>query len=237
MTLANQNLMYIGKGGYYESEIQMYAAVTALSGQVMYQLDDSFKSRTGDIALPELLKQHTYHQSVIPLPSGRYKLRLLLKDVNSGKLGTRESSFWIPQEKDGALNTSSLICADVIQPATEDLRGTEFVLGPLKVIPNVKAAFQRRHRLGLYLEVYDLDLDVASGKPSIEVSYVLESPDGSRIPIGPEFESRFPEGHTMAISKAIPLSNVVPGKYRAAVRITDLISGRVCTLESQIEVL
>ena len=237
VTIQNADLMYLGKDDYYESEIQMYASILNISGEMVYQLDDSFKSVSGNYTLAELLKQRTYHQAVIPLPPGRYKLRLLLKDVNSGKMGTRESSFWIPQEKDGALNTSSLICADVIQPATEDLRGTEFVLGPLKVIPNVKGAFQRRHSLGLYLEVYDLDLDAASGKPSVEVSYVLESLDGARISIGPEFESRFPEGHTMAISKAIPLSNVLPGKYRAAVRITDLISGRVCTLEGQIEVL
>ncbi len=237
ITIPNENLMYIGKEGYFESEIQMYASVISISGEVVYQLDDSFKSTSGDYTLAELLKQRTYHQAIIPLPAGRYKLRLLLKDVNSGKLGTQELSFWIPQTKEGALNTSSLICADVIQPAPENSRGQEFVLGPMKVIPNLKASYQRRHHLGLYLEVYDLDLDTTTGKPSVEVSYMLEGPDGKQVQIGPESESRFPEGHTIAISKGIPLSSLAPGKYRIAVRISDLISQRTCTLESQIEVL
>jgi hypothetical protein len=237
VTIPNVNLMYQGKDGYYESEIQMYASILSLSGETVYQLDDSFKSVSGNYTLAELLKQRTYHQAIIPLPAGRYMLRLLLKDVNSGKMGSQESSFWIPQSREGALNTSSLICADVIQPAPENSRGQEFVLGPMKVVPNLKATYQRRHSLGLYLEVYDLDLDAATGKPSVDISYTLEGPDGNPVQVGPESESRFPEGHTIAISKGIPLSGFAAGKYRIAVRISDLISQRTCTLESQIEVL
>ena len=237
VTLPNNSLMFIGKEGYFEAELQMYTAVTSITGQMVYQVDDSFKARSGDFTLPELLQQRTYHQCIIPLPAGRYKLRILLKDVNSGKTGIQESSFWIPQASEGALNTSSLICADVIQPASGNSRGEEFVLGPLKVIPNVEASYQRRYRLGLYLEVYDLALDTTTEKPSVEVSYLLEASDGTKIPIGPEFESRFPEGHTMAIAKGIPLSNLAPGKYRVAVRISDTITQRACTLETQIQVL
>ncbi len=237
VTVPNDHLMYMGAGGYFEAEIQLYAAVTSISGETVYQLDDSFKSRTGDIKLPDLLKQRSYHQVIIPLPPGRYKLSLLLKDVSSGKMGSQVSSFWIPPVSEGGLNTSSLICADVIQPAPENSRGEQFVLGPLKVIPNLNASYPRKYRLGLYLEVYDLDVDGVTGKSSVEVSYLLEAPDGTRIPVGAESESHFPQGHTMAISKGIPLTDLAPGKYRVAVRITDLISKRICTLESQIEIL
>ncbi len=236
ITIPNASLMYMGAGGYFESEIQMYAAVTSITGETVYQVDDSFKSRTGTLKLPELLKQNTYHQVLIPIHSGRYKLNLLVKDVNSGKMGSRESSFWIPAVREDGLNTSSLICADVIQPAPENSRGEQFVLGPVKVVPNLKATFPRNYRLGLYLEVYDLDLDSATGKPSVEVSYLLEAADGTRIPIGPESESHFPQGHTVAITKGIPLTDLAPGKYRIAVRVFDLISNRICTLETQIEV-
>jgi len=237
VTVSNDHLMYMGAGGYFESEIQLYAAVTNISGEAVYQLDDSFKSRTGDLKLPDLLKQRTYHQVIIPLPPGRYMLHLLLKDVNSGKMGSQVSSFWIPPVSARGLNTSSLICADVIQPAPESSRGEPFVLGPVKLIPNLNATFPRKYRLGLYLEVYDLDVDGVTGKPSVEVSYLLEAPDGTRIPVGAESESHFPQGHTMAISKGIPLTDLAPGKYRVVVRITDLISKRICTLESQIEIL
>jgi GWxTD domain-containing protein len=237
VTIPNNRLMYMGVGGYFESEIQLYASVTNTSGETVYQLDDSFKSQTtGNVKLPELLKQRTYHQVIIPLPPGRYKLSLLIKDVNSEKMGSQESSFWIPPVSEEGLNTSSLICADVIQPAPENSRGEPFVLGPVKLIPNLNATYPRKYRLGLYLEVYDLDLDRVTGKPSVEVSYLLEGPDRTRIPVGPEYESQFPQGHTMGISKGIPLANLAPGKYRVAVRITDLISQRTCTLESQIEI-
>jgi hypothetical protein len=151
-------------------------------------------------------------------------------------MGSKETSFWLPAPGDGAINTSSLICADVIQPAPSVNPREEFVLGPLKVVPNLKAVFRQAHRLGLYFEVYDLDVDASSGKPSIEVSYLMESAEGTAVPVGPELESRYPQGHSVAVSKAIPLSTVPPGKYRVAVRVTDRISGRTCTLETQVEI-
>jgi hypothetical protein len=70
----------------------------------------------------------------------------------------------------------------------------------------------------------------------VEVQYTLEAADGTRVSIPTEMESRFPEGHSRAISKAIPLENLQPGRYRVAVRVVDLISQRACTLEGQVEI-
>jgi hypothetical protein len=236
IAIANDKLMYVGKDGFYQSDLQLYAAVTSLSGAIVYQFDEIFHPRSEGISLSQLVRQRTYHQRIVPLPPGRYRIRLLVKDANSGKVSARDLTVWIPQPPDGTLNTSSLVYADVIVPAPEASRGEEFVLGPLKVIPNPGAAFARRHRLGLYLEVYDLGLDQTSGKPSVEVSYTLVAADGTRVEIGRELESRFEEGSTLAISKAIPLEKLAPGAYRVAVGIADLVTGRRCTLEGKMEV-
>ncbi len=233
----NNKLQYIGKEGFYQSELQLYAAVTSLAGGTVYQFDEQFLSETGQLPLTEHLKRHTYHQRVIPLPPGRYKLEVALKDAISGKLGVRNTTVWIPQVSDTGLNTSSLIYADVIQPAPEKSRGEEFVLGPLKVIPNLKAAFPRSHRLGLYFEVYDFELDQANQAPSIEIAYALEDQDGESIRFGSELETRIVEGRSLAVAKAIPLDRLRPGKYRITVSVTDLLSDRRCTLEGQVEIL
>jgi GWxTD domain-containing protein len=237
VSVPNNKLMYAGRDGIYKSELQIYASVTNLNGALVYQFDDTFRSPSEDLPFPELLKRQSYHQRIVPLQPGRYKIRLVLKDANSGRAGVQETSIWIPQPGEVGPNTSSLIFADVIQPAQEGSRGEEFILGPLKVIPNMKASFPRRHRMGLYFEVYDLEIDAATKKPSVEVSYSLERKDGSRIPIGKEFESRFAEGRSMAISKAVPLENIPPGKYGVIVRISDLLTERTCTLEGGVEIL
>jgi GWxTD domain-containing protein len=238
LSIPNDRLLYVGKEGYFQSELQLYVAVTNLNGATVYQCDEAFQTRTAPgEPIAELLKRRTYHQRIIPLPPGRYKLRTVLKDVNSNKIGVRDIMTWIPQVSDTGLNTSSLIYADVIQPAPANSRGEEFVLGPLKVIPNTKAAFPRRHKLGLYLEVYDLELDQSTQQPAVEISYILQGPDGQEVRFAGESESRFQEGRSLAVAKAIPLENLAPGKYRVVVRITDLLSQRGCTLEGQVEVL
>ncbi|MBM3790262.1 MAG: GWxTD domain-containing protein [Acidobacteria bacterium] len=237
VTVPNDKLDYAGLGGYFQADLQLYISATDLNGATVYQVDEAFEVKTSGESLPDLLKRPTYHQRVIPLPPGRYRMNIVLKDVNSGKVGVRDAVVWIPQVSDTGLNTSSLIYADVIQPAPEGSRGEEFVIGPLKVVPNLKGAFLRQHRLGLYLEVYDLELDRSTEKPSVEISYALEGPDGRTLHFGGEMESRFPEGRSMAVAKAIPLDNLAPGKYRVTVRVSDALTGRQCTLEGRIEVL
>jgi GWxTD domain-containing protein len=237
VAIANDRLMYIGKEGFYQSDLQLYAAVTNLAGAIVYQFDELFHPRSDGIPLPELVRRRTYHQRIVPVPPGRYRIQILVKDVNSGKLSSREVTAWIPQPQPDAVNTSSLIYADVIQPAGEASRGDEFVLGPLKVVPNPSAAFPRRHRVGVYLEAYDLALDAQTGKPSVDVSFVLVRPDGGRIDVGRAMESRFEEGSTLVVSKAIPVESVSPGKYRVQVRIADRIAGRESTLEGEVQIL
>ncbi len=237
LTIPNDKLDYAGLGGYYQADLQLYIAATNLNGATVYQVDEAFDVRTSGESLPELMKRPTYHQRIIPLPPGRYKMSVVLKDVNSGKVGIRDTVVWIPQVSDTGLNTSSLIYADIIQPAQEGSRGEEFVLGPVKVVPNLKAAFPRQHRLGLYLELYELEVDPSTEKPNVEIRYTLEGPDGQTVEFGNEMESRFPEGRSMAVAKAIPLDNLAPGKYRVLVRVSDVLGGRACTLEGQVEVL
>jgi hypothetical protein len=62
-------------------------------------------------------------------------------------------------------------------------------------------------------------------------------PDGGRIDVGRAMESRFEEGSTLVVSKAIPVESVSPGKYRVQVRIADRIAGRESTLEGEVQIL
>jgi len=237
LSIPNDKLSYVGIRGVYQAELQWYCAVINLNGATVYQFDEDFQAQSGSDPLAVFLKRRTYHQRIIPLQPGRYRLRIVLKDVNANKFGTKDTMVWIPQVSDIGLNTSSLIYADVIQPAPPGSRGDEFVLGPLKVIPNPSAAFFRRHRLGLYFEVYDLELDQASQKPAVEINYAMEGPDGKVIRLGKEFESRFEDSRSVAVAKGIPLENFAPGKYRVTVQILDLLTQRRCTLEGQVEIL
>jgi GWxTD domain-containing protein len=237
LSIQNDKLSYSGFQGMYQADLQWYCEVTSLNGTMAYQFDEDFQARSGSDPLAVMLKRRTFHQRIVPLPPGRYRLRIVLKDVNANKFGTADTMVWIPQVSDTGLNTSSLIYADVIQPAPESSRGEEFVLGPLKVIPNIKAAFQRRNRLGLYLEVYDLEVDQLTQKPSVDITYALQGPDGNMIQIDKQFESRFEEGRSMAIAKGIPLEGFAPGKYRVVVQVSDKLSQRTCTLEGQVEIL
>src|SRR5262249_30212523 len=90
VVIPNDKLMYVGREGFYQSDLQLYVAITDLSGALAYQFDELFHTQSEGIPLPELIKRKTYHQRIVPLQPGRYKIRMLVKDVNSGKVSARD---------------------------------------------------------------------------------------------------------------------------------------------------
>jgi GWxTD domain-containing protein len=158
--IKNKNLVYSGKEGVYEAEAHLYAQFLSITGRTVYEFDDALTSTSQGQGqtLADLLGGRTLYQRLVPLPSGRFRVNIVVKDVNGDKIGTAEQLVVLPGESEvAALSVSSLVLADVIQPTPEGVKpGDPFVLGKLKVIPNLDKRFSSRHQLGLYLEAYGL---------------------------------------------------------------------------------
>src|SRR5208337_1645763 len=133
--------------------------------------------RTMVVDVPEhefqsYMEHKAVYQEAIPLRPGRYKLSLVLKDDQSGHMGSIEMGLVVPRFDDGKLSNSTLILADLIQPLPTSQVGTgPFVIGGTKVRPSVNQTFTRDQKLGIYMQVYNLGLDAKTHKPSLDVEY------------------------------------------------------------------
>ena len=63
----------------------------------------------------QTLEKKSIYQKAVPLRSGLYKLELVLKDLNSGNVGTEYKGFNVPKFQEDKLATSSIILADKIE--------------------------------------------------------------------------------------------------------------------------
>src|SRR5262249_22523064 len=130
------------------------------------------------------------YQEALSLPSGRYRLDVILKDVNSGKVGVFSRSIVVPDfNAEDRLNASSLVLADLMErlPAREVGLG-RFVLGDQRVRPRVPpgnggpAAFTRGQKVNLWMQAYNLALDENTRRPSATVEYhVIDTATGSQV--------------------------------------------------------
>lgn len=101
-----------------------------------------------------------------------------------------------------------------------------FVLGDVKVLPKLDKRFSSTMPLGLYLQLYNVALDQASGAPSMTVNYKLVR-DGKVLAIATDEKgesTQFYSGWRVVLVKELSLDGLEPGRYQIQVEAIDRLS-------------
>ena len=102
----------------------------------------------------------------LPLPPGRYKVEIAIKDVNNtSHVGTWKRSVDVPRYDDDRLASSSLILAsEMNRVPTKDVGAGNFVIGNTHVVPRVPptvstpVTFHQGQNLNFWMQVYNLGI-------------------------------------------------------------------------------
>src|SRR5256884_8581124 len=170
--LQNKDLAFQEQQGIHRAMIHVYGKVTGINGRVAPGgvFEDTISQDIPDALFKQLLEGAAIHQKIIPLRPGLYKLDLVLKDINSGNVGTVSQRLQVPRFPDEKLQLSSLILADLVENLPSSQIGSgSFILGSNKVRPNVNDDFRHDHLLNLWFQVYNLKIDEGTKKPSATV--------------------------------------------------------------------
>jgi hypothetical protein len=169
----------------------------------------------------------------LPMRPGRYRLDILLKDMNSDKAGVFSQSFIVPDYAEQVLATSSLILADLIEPLPrQEVGAGSFAIGSDRVRPRVPpsdgkpAIFKQEQKLNLWMQVYNLGLDGQTSRPSATVRYeIVDTGTGqSVVDFTQSTQEMGSVGGEVTLEKSLPLSMLAPGNYQLTVRVDDLVS-------------
>ena len=188
LQIPNREMHFEFAAGLHTATLNVYVRVSTPGGRVVQVFEDAIRRDLPDSTFRGELEGHSVYQRALPLRPGLYKLNVVIKDVTSGDVGTIAERLPVPRFEPEQLTSSTLILADRIEPVAPGTLGLgPFVLGASKVRPRMSAAFTSDESLGVYLQVYNLALDPATGKPSAIVRYrILDErkhdagPDGKR---------------------------------------------------------
>lgn len=220
--VAYRDVQFQNKGGVMHGVMDIFGQLTSLSGRNVNTFERTMVVDVPEHEFQSYMEHKAVYQEAIPLRPGRYKLSLILKDDQSGHMGSMEMGLVVPRFDDGKLSNSTLILADLIQPLPTSQVGTgPFVIGGTKVRPSVNQTFTRDQKLGIYMQVYNLGLDAKTHKPSLDVQYELLK-DGKSILAQPEDAAKLKEAsQQFTLEKQLPLSVLPPGKYMVQIKVTD----------------
>ena len=108
----NKDITFVSKDGIQRGTVNIFGRVTGITGKVAQTFED-----TVQVDVPaELLEKTQEHSSLywkaVPLRPGRYRLDIVVKDVNGDRVGTWSQRLMVPEYTEDKLASSSLILAD-----------------------------------------------------------------------------------------------------------------------------
>ena len=232
--IKNKDITFVNKDGIQRGTVNIFGRVTGLTGKIAQTFED-----TVQVDVPnELLEKTQEHQSLywkaLPLRPGRYRFDVVVKDVNGDRVGTWTHGVAVPEYTDDKLAASSLILADHMEKVPSKSVGSgSFVIGQTKfAYPHLEpadgkpASFKRDQRMNLWLQVYNLQPDEKTNKPSAKIEYEIVNMANNQAVLhsSESTDTMGNLGDQMTLEKSLALSSFQPGVYRLTVKVDDNIS-------------
>jgi len=210
--------------GIHRSTVNVFGRITTMTGRIVQTFEDVISLDVPPSLFEQTLEQPSVYQKALPLRPGLYKLNIVLKDLNSGNVGTLETRLAVPRFDEEQLAHSSLILADRIERvATKNVGSGQFVIGDTKVRPMVGEAFSPTDKMGIYLQVYNLSVNEETHKPDVLIEYAILKGDQAVFNYTETSEQLARAGQQITLEKILPLGNFEPGEYKLDIKVTDRV--------------
>jgi hypothetical protein len=189
---------------------------------VKLNLDPSLQARQKNI-------QYT---TSFNLPPGKYQLKFVVRENQTGRMGSFIADVTLPDLRKTPLKISSIILASQREPSRKD---DPLVRNGEEYVPNISHVFRQDQHMYLLYEIYDpaheKSADGAPKEPksAIDLLSSLELIQGSnkvyQTPIVQARSINVEGRDAVAIELDVPLSGLKPGPYVCQLNVIDDAAG------------
>ena len=234
LQVKNKDITYVSKDGVQVGIVNIFGRVTGITGRVAQTFEDTVKIAVPQDLLEKTMEHSSLYWKAVPLRPGRYRIDLVVKDVNGDRVGTWSHGIQVPEYSDDKLSASSLILADHMEKVgTKEIGSGSFVLGETKLAyPHLDgadgkpASFKRDQRMSLWLQIYNLQSDEKTKKPSAKIDYeIVNLANNQSVLQSSETTDTLGKiGDQITLEKSLALAAFPPGVYRLTVKVDDNVS-------------
>jgi GWxTD domain-containing protein len=233
LQIRNGDITYSTKDGDSKGTVNILGRVSNINHHIVYTFEDTVNVEQPSDLLQQSKNGKQLYWNAIPLPPGRYKLEIAIKDVNNpDHVGTWRRSVDVPKFDDDRLSSSSLILASLMERVpSKNVGAGSFVIGNTKVWPRVPATisapvtFHQAQNLNFWMQVYNLGIgDNKRNDATIEYQ-VLDLATNKQILDSQESAAKLnPNADQLTLEKTMPLASFAPGRYQVTIKINDGVS-------------
>ena len=234
LQVKNKDITFVSKDGIQRGTVNIFGRVTGITGKVAQTFEDTVQVDVPQELLEKTMEHSSLYWKAVPLQPGRYRIDLVVKDVNGDRVGTWSKGLLVPEYSEDKLASSSLILSDRMEKvATKTVGAGSFVIGETKLAyPHLDGAdgkppsFKRDQRMALWMQVYNLQHDDKTKKPSAKIDYEIVNMANNQ-PVVHSSETTDTMGNVgdqITLEKTVALNSLQPGVYKLTVKVDDNVS-------------
>jgi len=166
------------------------------------------------------------------LPPGKYHLKFVVRENQTGRMGSFEADITLPDMKKQPLKMSSIVLASARQPSKKE---SPLVRGGQEYVPNISHVFRQDQHLYLLYEVYGAAREKSAEnqpkgvKPGINLLSSLELLQGAKkvyeTPVVQAKTVNVQGRDAVAVELDVPLTGLKPGSYVCQLNVIDDAGG------------
>lgn len=208
---------------------------------------DSNKRQVGDMRdtvklavnmSAEVRRKNVQYDSGFILLAGKYHLKFVVRENQSGRMGSFETDVDIPDLKTQPLKISSVVLANQIQPAKKNHNNNDpLIRDGTELIPSVTHVFSTGQHLYLYFEIYDPGHESrGTDKPKsardsgirllTNIAFFQGKVKAYESPLQEVKELNAQDRGAAVFQLDVPLIKFKPGFYTCQVNVVDDAAGR-----------
>jgi hypothetical protein len=203
--------------------------------QMKGQVADGITIQLAQQTLTELNNRTIAYDTGFTVPPGSYKLKFLTRENETGKMGTYEKNFVIPDlaaDQPSTIKTSTIVLSSQRQPlkaavGKADPNSALASANPLvedgqQLVPSITRVFRKDQSLYVYMEVYDPSLG-ADQKPSVAATLTFYRGKNKMFESEPvRLDTFIPlRGQTLPVQFQVPLAKLPTGVYTCQINLID----------------
>jgi VWFA-related protein len=166
------------------------------------------------------------------LPPGKYHLKFVVRENQTGRMGSFDAEITLPEMKKAPLKMSSIVLASVRQPSKQQ---SPMVRNGQEYVPNISHVFRQDQHLFLLYEIYAptreklADKQPKGTRPGINLLSSLELIQGStkvyETPVVKATAINVEGRDAVSIELDVPLADLKPGPYICQLNVIDDAGG------------
>jgi VWFA-related protein len=237
------------KGGAERTLLDFIGEIKDEFGSTVSNVRDKVDVKLTDTTAAELAKRPIEYDTGFTLLPGKYTIKMLARDAETGRIGTYQSTFVVPNlnKEEKRIAISSVVLSsqrvdmrDAIFNAAKDKDKAQIQqsVNPLvqegvKLIPSVTRVFTRNQDMYVYLQAYQQNVDAAHPLVAF-VTFYRGQTKAFETPPMQVTESLNNRLKTMPLKFSFSMQKLPPGEYLCQVTVIDPAGEKAAFWQAQV---